>query len=104
MTRQKRLDSLGRVFGRSFARGNLGRHVSTATVSGVGRIHDLDYEESRMRQKWEYRVIETPDRSALQTELAAAGADGWELVSVTAMFNTMMTKVNYTLFFKRLGS
>ena len=37
----------------------------------------------------------------LQPELASAGAEGWELVSVTAMFNTMMTKVVYTLFLKR---
>jgi hypothetical protein len=42
-----------------------------------------------MRQEWEYK------------ELAGAGADGWELVSATAMFNTLMTKVIYTLFLKR---
>ena len=38
------------------------------------------------------------------TELGGAGAEGWELVSVTAMFNTLMTKVVYTLFLKRLVS
>ena len=54
-----------------------------------------------MRQEWEYKVVETKDRAALQPELASAGAEGWELVSVTAMFNTMMTKVVYTLFLKR---
>ena len=64
-------------------------------------IHDLDYQEIRMRQEWEYKVVETKDRAALQPELASAGLEGWELVSVTAMFNTMMTKVVYTLFLKR---
>ena len=64
-------------------------------------IHDLDYQEIHMRQEWEYKVVETKDRAALQPELASAGAEGWELVSVTAMFNTMMTKVVYTLFLKR---
>ena len=64
-------------------------------------IHDLDYQEIRMRQQWEYRVIETKDRSELQVELTSAGGGGWELVSVTAMFNTLMTKVVYTLFLKR---
>ena len=64
-------------------------------------IHDLDYQEIRMRQQWEYRVIETKDRSALQPELTSAGGGGWELVSVTAMFNTLMTKVVYTLSLKR---
>ena len=54
-----------------------------------------------MRQQWEYRVIETKDRSELQVELTSAGGGGWELVSVTAMFNTLMTKVVYTLFLKR---
>lgn len=64
-------------------------------------IHDLTYQEIRMRQEWEYRVVETKDRTALQSELAGAGAEGWELVSATAMFNTLMTKVVYTLFLKR---
>jgi transcriptional regulator with XRE-family HTH domain len=64
-------------------------------------IHDLDPQEIRMRQKWEHKVVESKDRAALQPELTAAGADGWELVSATAMFNTMMTKVVYTLFLKR---
>ena len=64
-------------------------------------IHDLDHQEIRMRQQWEYRVIETKDRSELQMELTSAGGGGWELVSVTAMFNTLMTKVVYTLFLKR---
>ena len=64
-------------------------------------VHDLDQPEIRMRPTWEYRVIETKDRAALQPELTAAGGEGWELVSVTAMFNTLMTKVVYTLFLKR---
>jgi transcriptional regulator with XRE-family HTH domain len=67
-------------------------------------IHDLDYQESRMPQEWEYRVVEVKDRSAIQGELTRAGADGWELVSATAMFNSWMTKVVYTLFLKRPGS
>ena len=67
-------------------------------------IHDLDYEEARMRPTWEYRVLETKDRSVLQSELNTAGGEGWELVTVTAMFNTMMTKVVYTLFLKRVVS
>ena len=67
-------------------------------------IHDLDREETRMRTTWEYRVIETKDRAALQTELTAAGSEGWELVSSTAMFNTLMTRVIYTLFLKRPAS
>ena len=57
-----------------------------------------------MRQQWEYKVLETKDRTALQTELASAGAEGWELVSSTAMFNTLMTKVVYTLILKRARS
>jgi len=64
-------------------------------------IHDLEYQEIQMRQEWEYKVLETKDRTALQPELTRAGAEGWELVSVTAMFNTLMTKVIYTLFLKR---
>ena len=64
-------------------------------------IHDLDYQEIAMRQQWEYKVVETKDRTKLQPELASAGVEGWELVSVTAMFNTLMTKVVYTLFLKR---
>ena len=64
-------------------------------------IKDLDYQEISMRQEWEYRVVETKDRASLQPELASAGAEGWELVSATAMFNTLMTKVVYTLFLKR---
>ena len=64
-------------------------------------IQDLDYQEISMRQEWEYRVVETKDRASLQPELASAGAEGWELVSATAMFNTLMTKVVYTLFLKR---
>ena len=40
-------------------------------------IHDLDYQEIR------------------------AGGERWELVSATAMFYTLMTKVVYTLFLKR---
>ena len=64
-------------------------------------IHDLESQEVDMPQQWDYRVIETKDRAGLQPELAHLGNDGWELVSATAMFNTMMTKVIYTLFFKR---
>lgn len=64
-------------------------------------FQDLDYQEIRMRQEWEYKVVETKDRAALQPELANFGAAGWELVSATAMFNTLMTKVVYTLFLKR---
>jgi transcriptional regulator with XRE-family HTH domain len=63
-------------------------------------IHDLDQEENRMRT-WEYRVIEIKDRATLQTVLTTAGGEGWELVSSTAMFNTLMTRVIYTLFLKR---
>jgi transcriptional regulator with XRE-family HTH domain len=61
-------------------------------------VHDLDQQEIQMRQEWEYKVVETKDRAALQSELAGLGADGWELVSATAMFNALMTKVVYTLF------
>ncbi len=59
-----------------------------------------------MRQKWEYKVIEMNDRDrdSLRPELAMAGADGWELVSATAMYNTWMTKVIYTLILKRQAS
>lgn len=64
-------------------------------------IHDLDYQETHMRQEWEYKVIETKEQSALQAELTSAGVDGWELVSATAMLNPMMTKIVYTLFLKR---
>ena len=64
-------------------------------------IHDLESQEIDMPPQWDYRVIETKDRTDLQPELAHLGNDGWELVSATAMFNTMMTKVVYTLFFKR---
>jgi len=67
-------------------------------------VHDLDHEEIQMRQEWEYKVVETKDRAALQSELAGLGAEGWELVSATAMFNTLMTKVVYTLFLKRTCS
>ena len=54
-----------------------------------------------MHPTWEYRVVETKDRAALQSELTAAGGEGWELVSATAMINTWMTKVVYTLFLRR---
>jgi transcriptional regulator with XRE-family HTH domain len=64
-------------------------------------VNDLDYREIAMTQKWEYKVVETKDRAEIQSELAAVGADGWELVSTTAMFNTLMTKVVYMLFLKR---
>lgn len=57
-----------------------------------------------MIQRWDYWVLETKDRSLLQAELTQAGMDGWELVSVTAMFNTLMTTVVYTLFLKRPAS
>ena len=64
-------------------------------------IQDLDSPEIPMRQEWEYKVVETKNRTALQPELTSAGAEGWELVSATAMFNTLMTKVVYTLILKR---
>ena len=54
-----------------------------------------------VRQRWEYRVVETADRESLQPELTIAGHEGWELVSSTAMFNTWMSKVVYVLFLKR---
>lgn len=54
-----------------------------------------------MAQKWEYKVLETSDRSGLQAELARAGAEGWELVAATSMFNIWMTKVVNLLFLKR---
>ena len=54
-----------------------------------------------MHQKWEYKVLETTRKDALQSELRTAGGDGWELVSSTAMFNSWMTKVVYVLFLKR---
>jgi hypothetical protein len=37
-------------------------------------------------------------RSALQLLLASAGAEGWELVSATALFKVLMTKMVYILF------
>ncbi|HVG53750.1 MAG TPA: helix-turn-helix domain-containing protein [Vicinamibacterales bacterium] len=64
-------------------------------------IQDLDLKEIRMRQTYEHRVVEIKDRGDLPRELAIAGSDGWELVTATAMFNTMMTRVVYTLFLKR---
>ena len=71
-------------------------------ASGLDRNrHDFDSQEMTMAQNWEYRVVETKDRAGLQPELVSAGAEGWELVSATAMFNTWMTKVVYTLFLKR---
>ena len=74
-------------------------------MTHAGRIPEIPLsgpsQEIKMRQEWEYRVVETKDRTALQPELASAGAEGWELVSATAMFNTLMTKVVYTLFLKR---
>ena len=54
-----------------------------------------------LSQKWEYKVVEVASRRELQPELTVAGAEGWELVSATAMFNTWMTKVVYTLFLTR---
>jgi transcriptional regulator with XRE-family HTH domain len=67
-------------------------------------INDLDRQEIVMPQKWEYKVVETKDRAELGPELSMAGSQGWELVSATAMFNTIMTKVVYTLFLKRPAS
>ena len=57
-----------------------------------------------VRQKWEYKIVEDSDRDNLLPELASLGADGWELVSSTAMFNTWMSKVVYMLFLKRPAS
>jgi hypothetical protein len=54
-----------------------------------------------MPQRWEHKVVETKHRNELPAELDRASADGWELVSVTAMFNIWFSKVVYTLFFKR---
>ena len=54
-----------------------------------------------VRQKWEYRVVDTSDRDSLPEELRVLGSDGWELVSSTAMFNTWMSKIVYMLFLKR---
>jgi len=70
-------------------------------VLDLGSEEKLMPEEKVMPQKWDYRVVETKDKNALQSELDRAGADGWELVSATSMFNTMMTRVDHTLFFKR---
>jgi hypothetical protein len=56
---------------------------------------------SRAKRRPSYRVFETKDRAALQPDLDRAGAGGWELISAMAMFNTLMTKVVYTLFLKR---
>jgi transcriptional regulator with XRE-family HTH domain len=66
-------------------------------------IADLESQEMKMGQpqQWEYKVVETKDRIDLQPDLAHMGNEGWELVSATAMFNTMMTKVVYTLFLRR---
>jgi len=64
-------------------------------------VHDLEREEKLMPQKWEYKVVETKDRKTLPAELNEAGAEGWELVSATSMFNAMMTTVVHTMFFKR---
>jgi transcriptional regulator with XRE-family HTH domain len=63
--------------------------------------HGLDTQEIDMRQQWDYKVVETKNRDELQPELFHLGDQGWELVSATAMFNTMMTKIVYTLFLKR---
>lgn len=54
-----------------------------------------------MRQRWEYMVLEARDRKAIQPEFDQAGADGWERVSATAMFNVWLTRVVHTLYFKR---
>ena len=56
-----------------------------------------------MRQEWEYRVSRPKIEQHSNRNSPTPGAEGWELVSVTAMFNTMMTKVVYTLFLKRPG-
>ena len=64
-------------------------------------VRDLESKENSMPQQWEYKVIDTNDRKSLQQELTQAGAEGWELVSATSMFNTLMTKVQHTLFLKR---
>jgi hypothetical protein len=39
------------------------------------------------RMRWEYRQIEgsSPDSPDLQAEVAAAGADGWEMVTVLSL-------------------
>ena len=90
------------------AHGDVARVVTLAAVSAAQLAITPDAASGRppdsSEQKWEHRVVETKDRAALQSELTTAGGDGWELVSATAMFNTMMTSVVYTLFFKRLVS
>jgi hypothetical protein len=76
--------------------------MSTGCPSASSELSEgVDYQEIAMPQKWEYKVLETKDRAEIQPELAVFGTEGWELVSATAMFNTMMTKVVYTLFLKR---
>ena len=64
-------------------------------------VQDLEPREHPMPQQWEYKVIETKDRKSIQQDLAQAGLEGWELVTATSMFNTLMTKVQHTLFLKR---
>lgn len=54
-----------------------------------------------MSQQWEYKVVEITKRKKLQSELDSAALEGWELVTVTAMINMWMTKIVYTLFFRR---
>lgn len=54
-----------------------------------------------MSQQWEHKVLEVKHRNDLQPELDRAALEGWELVSVKAMFNLWFTKVVYTLFLKR---
>jgi hypothetical protein len=81
--------------------GSARRRLASPRREPAGASNDLDYQEIHGRQEWEHKVVGTKDRTALQPELASAGAEGWELVSATAMFNTLMTKVVYTLFLKR---
>jgi transcriptional regulator with XRE-family HTH domain len=64
-------------------------------------IQDLENEVNVMPQQWEYMMIETKDKTELQHELNRAGKEGWELVTATSMFNTMMTRIMHTLFLKR---
>ena len=57
-----------------------------------------------MGQRWEYEVIETEDRGALQEILGRAGADGGELATAGASFTAWMTKVVHIVDLKRSRS
>jgi hypothetical protein len=56
-----------------------------------------------MKQRWEYKVIETANAKTkdLEEQLSSAGKEGWELASATEFYNKWMTKVTTRLFLKR---